>query len=103
IVAAPCRAAVVWNGTVMLRARSHARVVVVNAIDRSACRQGTAVLPPVAESPCIFGRRLLQCRDSGDPSAMTTDALNDDDLDYLDDLLQSCGNDHSILDVNELD
>jgi len=35
--------------------------------------------------------------------AMTTDALNDDELDYLDDLLQSYGNDNSILDVNELD
>lgn len=34
---------------------------------------------------------------------MSTEALNDDELDYLDDLLQSCGNDHSILDVNELD
>lgn len=34
---------------------------------------------------------------------MTTDALNDDELDYLDDLLQNYGNDNSILDVNELD
>lgn len=34
---------------------------------------------------------------------MTIDTLNEDELDYLDDLLQSCGNDHSILDVNELD
>jgi uncharacterized protein len=34
---------------------------------------------------------------------MSTDALNDEELDYLDELLQSFGNDHSILDVNELD
>lgn len=34
---------------------------------------------------------------------MTIDTLNEEELDYLDELLQSCGNDHSILDVNELD
>jgi uncharacterized protein len=34
---------------------------------------------------------------------MSTDALNDEELDYLDELLQSYGNDNSILDVNELD
>lgn len=34
---------------------------------------------------------------------MTTEALTDDELDYLDELLQTCGNDESILDVNELD
>jgi uncharacterized protein len=36
-------------------------------------------------------------------SQMNSTALNNDELDYLDDLLQSCGNDASILDVNELD
>jgi len=34
---------------------------------------------------------------------MSTDALNDEELDYLDELLQNYGNDNSILDVNELD
>lgn len=34
---------------------------------------------------------------------MTVEALNDDELDYLDELLQGLGNDNSILDVNELD
>lgn len=34
---------------------------------------------------------------------MSTDALNDEELDYLDELLQTFGNDSSILDVNELD
>src|SRR5690554_3420947 len=34
---------------------------------------------------------------------MADAALNNDELDYLDELLQSVGNDDSILDVNELD
>lgn len=34
---------------------------------------------------------------------MADAALNNDELDYLDELLQSFGNDDSILDVNELD
>jgi len=34
---------------------------------------------------------------------MSTDVLNEEELDYLDELLQNYGNDNSILDVNELD
>lgn len=34
---------------------------------------------------------------------MKTEPLNNEELDYLDELLQSFGNDNSILDVNELD
>jgi uncharacterized protein len=35
--------------------------------------------------------------------AMHNEPLNHEELEYLDELLQSCGNDYSILDVSELD